>query len=264
MTLDTVQLGNLSVSRLILGGNPISGFSHQNPEKDREMEHYHTFGRIFQTLREAESLGITAHIARADHHVLRYLMEYWDTGGGIQWIAQTCPEVGDTKYCVERAIAHGASACFLHGGVMDNLVANGRTDEILPAIEAIRSAGLPAGVAGHDPAVFRWAEQHLDVDFYMCCYYNPQRRDEQAEHVAGAAEWFDSADRATMVDLIRSLSKPAIHFKVLAAGRTPPEEAFEFVGRHLRSNDAVCVGIHAKDHPNALADDAELVAGLTS
>ncbi len=44
---------------------------------------------------------------------------------------------------------------------------------------------------------------------------------------------------------------------------TPPEEAFEFVGRHLRSNDAVCVGVHAKDHPNALADDARLVAALT-
>ena len=37
MSLDTVKLGNLSVSRMILGGNPFAGFSHQNPQRDEEM-----------------------------------------------------------------------------------------------------------------------------------------------------------------------------------------------------------------------------------
>ncbi len=40
--MQTVQLGNVTVSRLILGGNPFGGFSHQNPDRDREMLRYYT------------------------------------------------------------------------------------------------------------------------------------------------------------------------------------------------------------------------------
>lgn len=44
--MQTVQLGNVTVSRLILGGNPFSGFSHQNPDRDREMLRYYTTDQI--------------------------------------------------------------------------------------------------------------------------------------------------------------------------------------------------------------------------
>ena len=36
-----------------------------------------------------------------------------------------------------------------------------------------------------------------------------------------------------------------------------PREAFDFVARHLRPQDAVCVGIFAKEH--AMADNARLL-----
>lgn len=38
--LSRVRIGDLEVSRLILGGNPFSGFSHQSPEMDQEMMHW--------------------------------------------------------------------------------------------------------------------------------------------------------------------------------------------------------------------------------
>ncbi len=44
------------------------------------------------------------------------------------------------------------------------------------AIDCIRRKGMLAGIAGHTPEVFEWAEAHLDVDYYMCCYYNPTPR----------------------------------------------------------------------------------------
>ena len=257
--METVRLGQLEVSRFILGSNPFSGFSHQTPEMDRRMLHYYSAARIKETLAAAESLGITTVIGRADHHVIRVLMEYWDEGGTIQWIAQTCPELGPPEPTIDKAVAFGASAVYMHGGHMDHLLAQGRLDEAPPAIERIRAAGLPAGIAGHNPEVFRWAEETgLDVDFYMCSYYNSAHRDEAASLASGQAEWFLEEDRQAMTDLIGRLSRPAIHYKVLAAGRNEPAEAFHYVARSMRDGDAVCVGVYTEGAPDMLGQDVRL------
>jgi len=44
--MERVRIGNLEVSRLILGGNPFSGFSHWHAAGDAEMKHYYTAARI--------------------------------------------------------------------------------------------------------------------------------------------------------------------------------------------------------------------------
>jgi len=262
MSIPTVQIGKLSVSKMIIGGNPFSGFSHQSPARDDEMRHYHTTERIKHTLSQAEQLGINAHIGRGDHHVMRCLMEYWDEGGQIQWIAQTCPEIGTTARGVANAINGGAVGCHIHGGVMELLLNNNETDEIAPAIEQMKAGGLAAGVAGHDPAIHLWAEENLDLDYHMCSYYRPNLRDKNAEHVPGAPERFDDKHRDAMVEVIATLSKPVIHYKVLAAGRHDPAEALEFVLRHLRPQDAVCIGICLKDNPNSIGEDLRLLGLL--
>jgi hypothetical protein len=259
MPLPKIRIGPLSVSKFIIGGNPISGFSHQTVEKDDQMRHYFSTANIKAMLAHAESLGVCSHIARADHHVMRYLMEYWDEGGRIQWLAQTCPEVGSNMRGVQNAIHGKASAVYIHGGVMDSLVAQNDPKDLPQAIQAVRDAGLPVGIAGHSPRVFEWAEKNLNVDFYMCCYYNPSDRSRRAEHVHGAHEVFDDADRDAMVNLIQRLSKPVIHYKILAAGRKTPQEAFAFAARHMRPQDAVCVGIYPGENPHSLAQDLQLL-----
>ncbi|MDY7010544.1 MAG: hypothetical protein SVV80_07295 [Planctomycetota bacterium] len=259
MPIDKVKIGNISVSRLIIGGNPFSGFSHHGADRDAEMRHYYTVSRIKQTLRQAEELGINAHLSRADHHIMRYLMEYWDEGGEIFWMAQTCPELGTTERGINNAIAGGAKACHIHGGTMDFLIANNQLDELPSLIAKIRQAGLAAGIAGHTTDVFAWARENLDVDYYMCSYYNPIARHKQADHVSGTHEQYLDEDRRAMVELIRDLNKPVIHYKVLAAGRNDPAEAFDFVARHLRPQDAVCVGVYTKERPNSLPENLQLL-----
>lgn len=259
MALGTIQLGNLTVSRMIVGGNPFSGFSHQGTDRDTEMKRWYTTARIKETLRQAEQVGVTAHLSRSDHHVMRYMMEYWDEGGKMIWLAQTCPELGTIVRGVDNAIAGGAKACHIHGGLIDFLFANQKLDELPVAVEKIRKAGMPAGIAAHNPKVFEWAEKNLDVDYYMCSYYNAAHRDKNAEHVSGMAEWFDDEDRRIMTDLIQTLSRPVIHYKVLAAGRKAPAEAFDFVARVLRPQDAVCVGVHTKDNGNMIAENVRLM-----
>jgi hypothetical protein len=164
---------------------------------------------------------------------------------------------------VQDAIVGGASAAYIHGGVMDYLLSSGGLDSVPSAIEKIKAAGLPAGVAGHNPKVFEWAEKNLDLDFYMCSYYNSAHRDENAEHVHGRPEWFLPEDRDAMTALIGGLSKPVIHYKILAAGRNEPSEGFAFAARHLRPSDAVCVGVCTKDRPDMIAEDVKLFLGAT-
>lgn len=255
--METISIGSLDISRFIIGGNPFSGFSHQSADTDSRMRHFFTAARIKQLLREAESLGINTVIARADHHIMRVLMEYWDEGGRLQWIAQSCPELGATERGVENAIRGGAKACYVHGGVTDHLFAAEKLGDVAHAIEMIRGAGMPAGIAGHNPEVFHWAEENLDVDFFMCCYYNPSSRVQSPESSSGGSEWFHDEDRDRMVETIAGLSKPAIHYKVMAAGRKDPPDAFGFVAKHLRPGDAVCVGVYNEHNPDMLREDVE-------
>lgn len=264
MALASIQLGSLSVSRVILGGNPFSGFSHQNPARDREMLRYFTTARIKETLRQAETLGVNTLISRVDRHIMRTLQEYWDEGGRIQWVAQTAPEYASLSANIGQAIAVGASAVYIHGGQMDNLFANQQLADIPAAIAQIHAAGLPAGVAGHYPQVHLWANDNLPVDFHMCSYYNPTPRDRHAEHRPGEAETFDEADRAAMTAIVPQLRKPAIHYKIFAAGRSDPRAAFAVLGQHLRPQDAVCLGIFPKDNPDMLAEDLRFFAEVAA
>lgn len=254
-----VTIGSARVSRFILGSNPFSGFSHQNVDTDQAMRRYFTVAQIKETLRRAEKVGVNALIARADHHVLRMLLEYRDEGGKIQWIAQTCPELGPTDSSVSRAIANGAIGCHIHGGVSDNLLAQGRLAELQADLDKLRKAGLAAGIAGHNPGVFEFAEKHLDADYYMCCYYNPTDRSKKADHIHGATEKFVEEDRSRMISLIASLSRPVIHYKILAAGRNDPAEAFATAAAAMRDDDAVCVGIYNAEINNMLEQDVALL-----
>jgi hypothetical protein len=256
--MDYATIGDLKLSRLVLGSNPFSGFSHQGINRDERMVHHYTTARIKETLFEAERLGVTALVARSDFHIMRMLLEYRDDGGKLAWLAQTCPEVGSSEECVRRAARAGAVACHIHGGVMDHLVAEGRAGEVAQAIALIRSTGMKAGIAGHTVAVFEWAENHLDVDYYLCCYYNPTSRANDPEHVHGAVEEYREQDRQAMTDLIQTLSRPAIHYKVLAAGRNDPEEAFAYCCGRMRPQDMVCIGVFSGDDPQMLEKDVRI------
>lgn len=255
--MEAVTIGPVTTSRFIMGGNPFSGFSHQSVDTDSRMRHWFTTERVKALFREAESLGVTSVISRADHHIMRLLMEYWDEGGTLQWLAQTCPELGTTGG-LHTALNGGAVACHIHGGVTDHLLAEGRLGEVQDDINRIRDAGLAAGIAGHNPAVFEFARDHLDLDYTMCCYYNPTDRSKDPEHKHGAKEKFLDEDRRRVIEIIATMPWPVIHYKVLAAGRNDPVDAFAVAARAMRDGDAVCVGIYNQDVPDMLKQDIDL------
>ena len=136
-----------------------------------------------------------------------------------------------------------------------------RRDRVLAMM---RDHGLVAGVAGHRTETIQWAADHLDLDFFMTCYYNPDDRREQSHRDHAVPEYYGSEDRDAMCALIQDLPAPAIHYKVLACGRNDPLEAMQFVAQHLRPQDAVCIGIYPKDHPDGLEEDIRLLENALS
>ncbi len=258
MELPIVNIGKLPVTRLVIGGNPFSGFSHQSRERSAEMVAWYTDERIVETLFKAEAAGLSACVCRGDEHITRILKRYWAGGGRMRWIAQTDSHaetaVAGARYC----LAHGASACFLHGGIVDNYIAHERYDEIIAFAQEVQSAGIPAGIAGHIPADFLWAERNLALDFYMVSYYNPSPRQDVPHHDPEVAEQYLPEDRDERVATIRQLTRPVIHYKVLAAGRNDPAQALAYAAQHMRSNDLVCLGIYTGDNLNMLAEDVAL------
>jgi hypothetical protein len=254
-----VKLGSVEVSRFILGANPFSGFGHQTPERDQEMLDWYTMDRVKETYRLAERAGVTTHLARADQFILHALREHRNEGGSLIWIAQTCPGVGPIANGVNNARTGRARCCFIHGGEMDNRIIRHDTQEIFDGIQMIKDAGMAAGVAGHRPDTIRWAAEHLELDFFMTSYYNPSDRTRQVTRDYSVDEYYGDEDREIMCELIQDLPAPAIHYKVMAAGRNDPREAFEVVADAYRPGDAVCVGVFTKDNPNMIQDDIDLL-----
>lgn len=257
-----VQLGSVTVSRFLLGCNPFGGYAHQTHERDEEMRNWYTMERVKETFRKAEAAGVSTHLGRADEFIMRALREHWNEGGRLHWIAQTCPGVGSLRHGVTNAITGRAKCCFLHGGEMDYRLSQGDTSEVFDAVAMIKDNGMAVGMAGHRTETIRWGAEHLDLDFFMCSYYNPDDRTKQAHRDYATEEYYGPEHREAMCALIQELPKPVIHYKVLAAGRNEPRAAFEYVADAYRHGDAVCVGVFTKENPDMIQEDVDLLEGI--
>lgn len=247
--LPTIRIGNHDVSRLIVGGNPFSGNSHQSGQMSREMRDYYTTEKIKETLRECEKSGINTIQARGDNHIMRTLNEYWNEGGQLQWIAQTASELASIPANIGQIASCGAIACYHHGSRTDSLFKEGKIDTVKDLLAVIKDNGMPAGLGTHDPEVIRYAEDNnFGADFYMMAFYNLSR----------GGETYLPEDREAACQVIRKVDKPFLAFKIMAAGRNDPDEAFKYAYENIKPTDAVVVGIFTKHHPDQVQEDAEL------
>jgi len=269
--LPTVPFGPYRISRLIVGGNPFSGNSHVSREMDDEMMDYFSTDGIKKVLFDCQANGVNTMQMRADKHITRIIREYRQSGGTMQWIAQTCPELGDFVPNVKRMMDYSPIGIYHHGTVTDNFYKENNIDALKSRLTAIRETGALVGLGTHMPEVIEYSEEHgLDVDFYMACVYNLSKVPRQSSAVTGLAnqgEPFDDEDRELMYRTIRNTNKPCLAFKILAATRrckTPAdvEEAFREAFANIKPTDAVVVGMFPK-YSDQVAENARIVKSLT-
>ncbi len=122
---------------------------------------YYTVARIKETLARAEAAGINTTIMRSDAHIHRLLREYYNEGGQIQWIAQVPGDRSSPDFQVDarRAVAAGAKAAYLHGGLLDACFADRDAEGFARLVEIMRQGGVPVGAAGHSPEAHLWAHE---------------------------------------------------------------------------------------------------------
>jgi len=231
--LPTGRLGGLQFSRLMMGGNLIAGWSHSRDLTyvSTLMRRYNSPSKIRETLELGESHGITA----INSWVMddnSQIFEHWKCGGKINWFAQARLDAGGGFSQIQRAIDEGAVGIHLTGDAAESLLDHGRFEKVGETVQFIKSQKRIAGVAAHDLRVIVECEKvKLEVDFYQKTlhtheYYTAPRPDEISAVGPHDNSW--CKDPQAVVDVMATVEKPWIAFKVLAAGAIPPRAAFPY------------------------------------
>jgi uncharacterized membrane protein YphA (DoxX/SURF4 family) len=240
------KIGNLEVSRLMMGGNLIGGWAHARDliYADKLVKTYHTDERIMMTMQLAEKCGINALITNP--LLCRIINKYWhETGGKMQFIS----DGGNSKESIERSVEGGAAAIYFHGGVADRMTNEGKYDAIALNLERIRAYGKPAGIGAHRlETVKGCVERGIKPDFWVKTmhhhdYWSAKVDLERQSTIDPSFKdnIFDFTPEET-IRFMSTLEEPWIGFKVLAAGAIHPKEGIPYGFNN--GADFVCVGMY--------------------
>jgi hypothetical protein len=231
-------IGKVKISRLICGGNLISGFAHSRDliYVSPLLKHYFTDEKVMETWALCERHGINTMInSPSDLHAMRVYREYLKRGGRMQYLAQLVPEKDNLELEVRRARDQGAVGAFLIGNYGDEWTRDGSVDLIGVLVEMIRAQGMIAGVGGHELRTPLTVEKHgIAPDFYMKTlhsnqYWSKRQAGQNKEVIDNySVDNYWCMDPEETIAYMRSLKRPWLAYKVLAAGAIHPREGFRF------------------------------------
>lgn len=263
--MPVAKIGNLTISRLISGGNLISGWAHSRDLRyiPSLMRAYNTPERMLDTLATLERHGVNTLIADPRKNVMEVLARYWkERGGRLQWIAEGHPDLADWKTNIRQSIEFGAKAVYVQGVIGDKWLNAGHADLLGECVQFIKSQGVPGGLGAHKLEVIMAAEKAgFGADFYVktlhhANYWSRQRRPDDPDVVESQTDNYWDIDPDRTVRFMSEVEKPWIAFKVLAAGAIPPKSGFRYAFEN--GADFICVGMFDFQ----VEEDAALVCSL--
>jgi len=261
------KIGNIEISRVIIGSNLFYGGAHSRNLRyvSQLMARYFTDEKVMDTLQLCEENGINTNIGSAEF-VNQYNKE---RGGRMQCIEQLEPGAYDwsdddktdgtisiTKHdirrTVESAAEQGCVGAHLQGGRVDRWVKVKRLDLIAEFVSCARKNGMLAGIGGHDKRVPMECEKAaIDCDYYFKTihpesYWGAIPEEQKKPFLVDS---FTPGDNDCMweqwprdtIDFMKTVKKPWIGYKVLAAGAIHPKEGFRFAFEN--GTDFVCAGM---------------------
>jgi hypothetical protein len=243
------RIKDLKVSRLISGGNLISGWAHARDLRyvHHLMANYNTPGKVLETLALLEENGVNTIIADPRKKPMDIFKAHWQRGGKIQWIAEGHPSPEDLKTNIKASIDWGASAVYLQGVIGDRWLKEGHVDKLGECVEFIKSQGVPGGLGAHMLDVIVNSEARgFDPDFYVKTlhhsdYWSARRPDQGTDVVGNDADNFWEPTPEKTIEFMKTVNKPWIAFKVLAAGAIHPSSGFPYAFEG--GADFLCVGM---------------------
>ena len=243
-TLPKAKIGKLEISRLILGGNLLTHYTHSRDLKYvyTLAARYNTDEKIMETLAKAEAQGINTLSMHNPPHPMSVIRRYRkERGGKIQWIicptAPVKPDMQEYRHHVEELMKDGCEAIYLWGVHADSLVAQGKIDLVAKAVELPKEYGVPSGVGAHDMSVVKACEENgIKADFYIKTFhhhnYPTAPKPDQITKPYNEYPGYWCSNPQELAEFMKKVQKPWIAYKTMAAGAIPPDTAFRYAFLH--------------------------------
>jgi hypothetical protein len=269
--LPTIKLGSHSVTRLILGGNPIYGYSHFNKLLSQHQIDWHTPQRVVELLKRCEEAGINTWQNSYSKRTLQDLDRYRESGGKMHWLLLGKPDWDQHPEHIDEAVRHKPIGIAPHGALAERLHRQDKLHVLTTLLKRIRDKGVLVGLSAHNPALIELAEEkQWDVDYYMCCLYYLTRPRSEYQELLGRnlplGEIYLPSDPPRMFKVVKATRKPCLVLKVLAAGwrvNSPAEvrACFSTALENIKPSDAMIVGMY-QQFGDQVGANAKLVREL--
>lgn len=234
-----IVIGNLAFSKVQCGTNAFWGHSHFSEARNAEYLGRFNDEMIERTIRQGLALGINSVESCLNERIVSILTKLrQQSTTPIRFIGSTrvdeTSSIKSHQQKVAALIGNRADICVVHAQFVDRPRKGGAIDGLRPLIDQIHEAGLLAGISTHRvETVELCEEQNYGIDTYLFPL-------NLSGFVYPGFEGKDTLqDRVCMV---RSVAKPFILIKVLAAGRIPPEEGLHFIAENSKPNDLISIG----------------------
>jgi len=233
-------IGKVTIGRVLLGGNLISGCTHSRDLRyvGQLFRAYVNEEKVLQTLKLAEANGINTVFETGANFVQRYNRE---CGGHMQFIPHIEVNQEQTEGAlldhIQKQVDTGAAALYIWGVSGDKMVQAGAVDRIKRAVDLAKAHDMPVGVGGHSLLVPMACEKNkVACDFYVKTLHRddypsatPKELRKEFIWLDGGKGWYDNMwciNPEETVEFMKTVEKPWIAFKVLAAGAIPPRDGF--------------------------------------
>jgi hypothetical protein len=234
------KIGKLEVSRILLGGNLLTHYTHSRDLKYvyKLTARYNTEAKILETMALAEEHGVNTLSIHNPPGIVDILVKHRKRGGKMQWIicptANIKPDMKDYTKQVKQLVDAGSEAIYLWGVRADQLAAQKKHDLIAKAVQIAKDQGVPSGVGAHDLNVVRICEKNkIPNDFYIKTFHHHKYptgpRPEELKKPYAEYPGYWCKDPEETIKVMEKVEKPWIAFKVMAAGAISPSSAFKYV-----------------------------------
>jgi hypothetical protein len=239
------MIGDVSVSRMIIGTNWFLGFTHTSAAKDRLIKETMTPQRIADIIDVFLGEGIDTIMGPLQIPILQEGIKEAEARTGRKLIIISTPALnwGDdaeamaqTEKILDKELGLGARICMPHMFNTDALVdiRLRKIKNMDKYCQMIRDRGMIPGLSTHMPEAIVYAdESDLDVETYLSIY--------------NAAGFLMHLEIDWTHRLIWNAKHPVITIKPMAAGRLLPLVGLAFSWSTIRDTDMVAAGTTTPD-----------------
>jgi hypothetical protein len=226
-------VGEVSLSRLIVGTNWFLGFSHTSAAKDKFIQGFQDRKSIADILEVFFEAGADAVMGPPVPLLAEAIDDAEDRTGRKavpERVFETCRKLGGT-FCLPHQAMTDALVDRMHRTIRD----------IDRYTKMIREREMVPGLSTHMPETVTYAdEMGADIETYIQLY--------------NAAGFLMQVEVDWVMRIIRDARKPVIAIKPLAAGRLLPAVGLGFVWNTIRDQDLVAVGTTTPDEAREVID----------